>query len=449
MKRLLHLLLSLLLATATFGQQRDSVEQVEILFDLDSHAINSDDSNYRSNTWQLDDVVTRIKTLQSDSAVTIEKIEIGSYASPDGSARYNLKLAKARGASLGDYITERVDIDPNIIEIVGLGVDWQLLRGMVANSSMQMREQILSIIDSDEQATNNLSGDEKWLWEQDSRNRQLISLDSGRSYRYMVDNYFATLRYAALATIYYTVAIEPVALSRVAALEVRDNLSIANSSFGSAEQVLSTTMSQISSGASLSTAQSIFDSKPLNIALKSNLLFDAVTLSNIGLEVPINNKWSVAAEWIFPWWTWDDGTATSARNRIQLLNGNIEAKYWFGDRSSRPQLTGWYAGVYAGGGIYDFERDAKGYQGEFFIAAGIGCGYAHTINKSGSLRMEYSAGIGYLKTDYRYYEAQYDIDNLWHPIRRQEGNYTWIGPTRARVSLVWLFNLRNKRGDGR
>lgn len=109
-------------------------------------------------------------------------------------------------------------------------------------------------------------------------------------------------------------------------------------------------------------------------------------------------------------------------------------------------MTGWYAGLYAGGGLYDFEYEAKGYQGEFFIAAGIDAGFAHTINKSGTLRMEYSLGLGYLKTDYRYYESLYDIDSKWHPIRQQNGTYTWIGPTRARVSLVWLLNRKVEKG---
>ncbi len=177
-------------------------------------------------------------------------------------------------------------------------------------------------------------------------------------------------------------------------------------------------------------------------ALKTNLLFDAVTLANIELEVPVGDRWSVAGEWIFPWWTWDNGREDSKRNRTQLLNANIDGKYWFGDRANHEVMTGWFAGLYAGGGLYDFERNAKGYQGEFFIAAGVSAGFAHTINKRGNLRMEYALGVGYLKTDYRYYEAQYDIDDRWHPIKNKNGNYTWFGPTKAKVSLVWLLNKR-------
>ncbi|MFI3322779.1 MAG: DUF3575 domain-containing protein [Rikenellaceae bacterium] len=181
-------------------------------------------------------------------------------------------------------------------------------------------------------------------------------------------------------------------------------------------------------------------------ALKTNLLFDTASLINVEIEVPISESFSVAGEWIFPWWKWDNGKENSQRNRVQLLNANFEGKYWFGDRAYRPKLTGWFAGVYVGGGLYDFEWDKKGYQGEFLIAGGISGGYAHIINKSGSLRMEYSLGLGILRTRYTYYNAMYDIDNSWHAIKQRTGNYTWVGPTKAKVSLVWIVNRRVMKG---
>jgi hypothetical protein len=38
-----------------------------------------------------------------------------------------------------------------------------------------------------------------------------------------------------------------------------------------------------------------------HIALKSNVLFDAVSAINVELEVPIDKSWSVAGKYIFPW----------------------------------------------------------------------------------------------------------------------------------------------------
>ena len=66
-------------------------------------------------------------------------------------------------------------------------------------------------------------------------------------------------------------------------------------------------------------------------------------------------------------------------------------------------MTGWFTGLYAGGGYYDVEWKTKGYQGEF-VSAGITGGFAHSISKN--WRMEYSLGLGYLGSKYREYTAK-------------------------------------------
>lgn len=181
-----------------------------------------------------------------------------------------------------------------------------------------------------------------------------------------------------------------------------------------------------------------------SFALKTNLLFDLATALNFEIEFPIYNKFSVAAEWIFPWWTLDNHTVNSKRSRLQILNGNLEARYWFGNRNNKGLLNGWFAGVYGGGGLYDVEWKGKGVQGEFFIAAGLSGGYSHRIARNVSL--EYSLGVGILSTDYRSYKAHFCEDDNWYAIRDKRGRYTWIGPTKAKVSLVWMINEFKKKG---
>lgn len=193
-------------------------------------------------------------------------------------------------------------------------------------------------------------------------------------------------------------------------------------------------------------------SKPL-FALKTNLLFDAASALNVEVEVPIKNRWSVLGEWIFPWWTFDNDKSDSRRHRFQLLNFNLEGRYWLGNRDTHAPLTGYFGGLYAGAGLFDFEWDRKGYQGEFFIAAGVSGGYAHSIAKN--LRLEYSLGIGYMKIRYNSYEAIYKNDQRWHAMRKESGRQSWFGPTRAKVSLVWMihypFKIHNpfKKGGAR
>lgn len=178
-------------------------------------------------------------------------------------------------------------------------------------------------------------------------------------------------------------------------------------------------------------------SRPL-FAVKTNLLLDAVSALNVEVEVPISKRWSVLGEWIFPWWTFDNDKSDSRRHRFQLLNFNLEGRYWLGNRDTHAPLTGYFGGLYAGAGLFDFEWDRKGYQGEFFIAAGLSGGYAHSIAKN--LRLEYSLGIGYMKIRYNSYESIYKNDQRWHAMRKESGRQSWFGPTRAKVSLVWMIH---------
>lgn len=160
------------------------------------------------------------------------------------------------------------------------------------------------------------------------------------------------------------------------------------------------------------------------------MLLDAVSAINVGIEVPIGTKWSVNAEWTFPWWLPD-----SNKWCFELLSGTVEGRYWFGAREK--MLGGAFAGLYAGGGYYDFQYDLKGYQGEFYIMAGISGGYSFKIAKR--LNMELSLGCGYLRTDYKKYEMKEDYSILsW----QHDGKYSWIGPTKAEVTLVWLIGQR-------
>ncbi len=73
-------------------------------------------------------------------------------------------------------------------------------------------------------------------------------------------------------------------------------------------------------------------------------------------------------------------------------------------------------------------------------------GYAHTINKRGNLRMEYSLGVGYLSTEYRCYKSEY-YSGEWHAFRDYTSKYSWVGPTKARVSLVWLLGSERGRKE--
>lgn len=443
MKRVTFILCLLLCAYESFGQVRPSDGATEVIRrDSVSTVISSEQSvdtlfrtdirkdvviYYRFDRSEIDPTyMSNAETLSyideqltdSTAVAHLDSLSIFVASSPEGPLAYNEQLSKRRSESLRKYLVSRYPKSESKIIMNQASENWVSMRKMVVESTMlPYKDEVMAIIDSDVHL--------------DIKESKLKQLRGGEPWRFIVHNILRYLRYGASAIFYYD-------------LEYVKGITLQPEPVPEPEPEPAPEPEP--------TPEPIVKPEPVEIikplfAAKTNLLFDAATLLNVELEVPIGDRWSVAGEWIFPWWVWDNGKANSKRNRIQLLNGNIEGRYWFGDRENRPVLTGWNLGLYAGGGKYDFERHKKGYQGEFFIAAGLSGGYAHTINKKGNLRMEYTLGIGYLKTDYRYYEALFGMDELWHPIRTLNGNYTWFGPTRARVSFVWLLNYKVKKGE--
>lgn len=183
--------------------------------------------------------------------------------------------------------------------------------------------------------------------------------------------------------------------------------------------------------------------KPV-IALRSNLLFDAASVVNLGAELPIGRRWSIAADAYFPWWHCRQRDLT-----LDALAGTLDVKCWLGNRRKHDALTGWSTGLYAGAGYYDVQLFNKnGVQGEMFIMGGASLGYAHRIAKH--LRLEYSVGVGYLVSDYRKYNAVTTSEGQYIKVRQypwEDRRFSGIFPTRLGISLVWLID--KKKGGGR
>ncbi len=408
--------------------ERDQ-KKIEIYFDQGSYAVTQ---AFKTNKDELSRLSKLLNSLIADENADITKISVDSYASPEGDVVTNNRLSKKRAEAVCEYIKSICTVPPTLIESRANGVAWQILRDMVEQSDLAYKQEVLAIIDNVPVETwAKVSPTDKWEQLVDSRNNHLMDLKGGVPYREMYENMFSQLPRSSIVTVYYEIVKK----------EAKDDINggkEAEKSENSEEIVQNKPLSEqkeLTNTNSEAIAQR--DKSEKMVAIKSNLLYDVVLIPNIEVELPINNKYSIAAEWIFPWWvTKDNG------NALQLLSGQVEGRYWFGDRENRAQLTGLYAGLYAGGGLYDLQWKNNGYQGEFYIAAGLSGGYAHTINKSGTLRMEYSLGLGYLNTKYRYYDGKQNNEYL---VWQHDGRYSWVGPTKIEASLVWFLSWKKER----
>ena len=385
-------------------------DEISFHFEISSSAFNETYANNAVLLQKIDSLFWgNYNSFNLDSIVLIANSSI------DGLESNNYKLSKLRAESVKKLLIDRYpSIDTTLLVVKFKGEDWQQFRDLVvADESIPYKSEMLKIIDQSHRTF-------------DSREWLLKIMRDGEVWVYLSENLFPIMRNGSSLLVYHYIdSVENISYQEIInadtiAIDTASIVPIVSNSFDSV----------------------LYEKKPL-FALKTNLLFDALSLVNAEIEIPIGKKWSVATDWMFPWWTFDNGTIQSGRHRIQALYGTVIGKYWFGDRDL-PVLTGWHAGVYTGGGLFDFEYNREGVQGEFFMAGGLTCGYAHTIHKSGNLRMEYSLGVGCLKTKYCTYTAEYYGSDDWRAVRRSRGNYTWVGPTQAKVALVWMLNYKGK-----
>lgn len=189
-------------------------------------------------------------------------------------------------------------------------------------------------------------------------------------------------------------------------------------------------------------------------ALKSNLLYDALSLVNFSIEVPFSKHFSLLYYHQFPWWRWGEANNEYC---LRFLSIGGEARWWFlpkpkpqsEKRISRDKLVGHFFGIYSESGLWDFEhrRDIC-HQGEFW-SVGLSYGYAMPIGRR--LNLEFSLSAGYASIPYRGYFPSDDYEILWRD-PSEVGTWHYFGLTKAQISLVipiTSHKLKAKKGGER
>ena len=165
--------------------------------------------------------------------------------------------------------------------------------------------------------------------------------------------------------------------------------------------------------------------------VKTNMLYNTLNFINVGVERNLGDCWGFEAEIICPWWNAHDNHRTT-----RMLNGGLELRrYWHRWTDTQKVLSGPYVGIHANGGIYDLVRNNQGVQSDGpFWMGGLVLGYG--LMTGDSWRMNFAIGVGAMYTPYNHYHV---VDNGMYLLSHYQGNYTYIGPTKAEVSVMMLL----------
>lgn len=306
----------------------------------------------------------------------------------------------------------------SVVDFNYLGRDWRGLRAYAENDGdLPYQGEVIEIID------NILSSSSNPDYEKIENGglADLKALHGGAAYRYMYHNIFPLLRSADVKIIYDYPFVAP---------------------------VLPALYPSLNTGVVAPAASPLFvliddyrrPCKPFYMDLKSNLLYDALALPNIGAEFYVGKNWSVGGNWMYGWWDND-----RTHHYWRAYGGELYVRRWFGRKAADKPLTGHHVGIYGGVVTYDFEFGGTGYMGGLpgkslwdrcNYVAGIEYGYSLPIARR--LNLDFTLGVGYMGGKYIKYEPKNGFYQ-WKSTNR----LAWFGPTKAEISLVWLIGCDN------
>jgi len=391
--------------------------EYQVLFRVGRHVL---EPAFGDNAARLSDIIACLRDVENSDTLYLSGIMFGGSASPEGSFGLNRSLAAARMAALEDYVRTRVTLADSVVSRRDGSDAWQRLAALVSRSDMEHKKEVLDIVIGVPEFT----FDDRGILT-DSRKKHLMDMRRGSTWRHLTDRYFGPLRNAVVvvSTSRRTVAVADMPPA------CDDTVSVVGITRPVADDTLNDDMT--AGGAK----------KNLYMGIKTNMLYDALAVPNIGAELYLGRGWSVTGNWMYGWWKSD------RRHRYwRIYGGDVALRRWFGTKAAAKPLTGHHIGLYGQLFTYDFEWGSKGYMGgrpggtlwdELNYATGIEYGYSLPAGRR--LNVDFTVGAGYWGGIYYEY-IPLDGHYVWQETKRRR----WIGPTKVEVSLVWLIGRGNR-----
>ena len=175
-----------------------------------------------------------------------------------------------------------------------------------------------------------------------------------------------------------------------------------------------------------------YEQKNSSVAISTNALYDAFLIPNLGLEVKVHDNWTIAANGMWAWWTFE-----TRHVYWRIYGGDLAVRRYFGKQSKKNRsMTGHHTGLYGQVLSYDFQLGNFGRMSPTLsYAAGVEYGYSFPV--ANSLNIDCTVGVGYLGGYFDDY-VKMDDHNVWKATVKQ----MWFGPTKASISLVWLLGSK-------
>lgn len=349
---------------------------------------------------QLESAGRLLDEIRRDSALQLTCIWIGGSASPEGPTAWNRLLGERRAAALARSIRERFEIPASRLRITNLAEDWRSVElTLAADGQIPHRDELLDIIRTEPNP--------------EIRKRRIRELDNGHTWQQLIRRLFPPLRNARMVVVYQRPQTDGIG---------------GEFQFPSGSPTL--LRSELTPLPATRPTPSNETAGRWRIALKSNLLFDAALMANLGAEVSPWRHWSLDVPvWYSPY----DITST---RRSRLLAVQPEVRWWL-DQAMRGHFVGLHTHVV--GFNLALDNHAR-YQDPNHALWGLGLsyGYALTLGSAGRWGIEFTLGAGFAR--YRY-----DAYRNWpNGPKFDSGAGCYWGVTRAGITLSYQWEIKRQ-----
>jgi hypothetical protein len=444
-------ILCLFFATPSFRAQtpvpaeKSSTFYYSFLFQVNAYEI---DSKLKTGSEILNwiDSIVRIRP----NYHRIDSINIYAYTSFDGRWESNMKLSKDRALSIKNYLLDTFHfLEQANLHVEGLGEDWNLFREkVISDENIPSQKQLIEIIDKPYVNYDQKESGIKWL-------------AKGTTYRYLVTNILPSQRRVDVRIIvhYEKDTLLPQSQPEVVVPEIVSPKEIIEEP----EPLLPQSQPEVVASEIVSPKEIVEEPKPLlpqsqpevvaskivspeeiveepetffgpfseqvihNFwAVKTNLLYWGTGVSNIGVEYPLGDRFSIDFPVVYSPYTIKNNW------RIRILGIQPEFRWWFGG-----QMLGHFAGLHTHLAYYNVSTDnLDRYQDQKGKTPlwGVGLSYGYVLPLKRRWNMEFTIGAGYARL---VYDVFYNVSNgmMYDTVSR---NY-W-GLTRAGVTLVYKLD---------
>ena len=154
------------------------------------------------------------------------------------------------------------------------------------------------------------------------------------------------------------------------------------------------------------------------IALKTNGLYWATTTPNLGMELALDQKFTLELSAAYNPWTFNDD------KKMRLWLVQPELKYWLCEK-----FEGHFIGVHLHGAQYFGGFKKKRYDG---YLAGGGFTYGYDWILSPHWNFEAAIGVGYARLWYK------ETPRIYCDKCGEDKHKNYLGPTKVALSLIYI-----------